>query len=368
MQSQQPDKQLPPYYQGGTEPPPPYPQQSYYYAGGPPSAQQVQHPGQQQGYNPQGGYGGPSQSNYLGQPQPNYSGPIQYGGPVHQNYSGPSPQPMYAYPQAPPPPGTYAGEHYAVNIGHERPPPQAPSGGNWGQQDWYIGEDKKLTADVDRSIRMGFVRKVYMILTAQLLVTFGIALVFALSDSAANWLVRNFWVSIVCMVLSMAVVCGMACVPRLARQVPTNYIMLTTLAIAMGLIMGYAAGSVKTISFALAVGMTCAVCLAVSLFACQTKADFTGIGIYGFVVFILLMVFGLVAAIMRSRIMQIVYATLGAAVFSFYLIMDTQKVVGGKHRKYEFAIDDYAFAALALYMDVINIFMFILQILSMSDN
>eukprot|EP01053_Blabericola_migrator_P009531 Blabericola_migrator_1__9530@NODE_5186_length_850_cov_546_842912_g3302_i0_p1_GENE_NODE_5186_length_850_cov_546_842912_g3302_i0NODE_5186_length_850_cov_546_842912_g3302_i0_p1_ORF_typecomplete_len138_score18_14Bax1I/PF01027_20/6_9e39p53inducible11/PF14936_6/0_073ATG22/PF11700_8/0_093Dpy19/PF10034_9/0_13DUF2689/PF10894_8/4_2e03DUF2689/PF10894_8/0_36CPBP/PF02517_16/0_28BaxI_1/PF12811_7/0_56FUN14/PF04930_15/51FUN14/PF04930_15/0_99ATPsynt_C/PF00137_21/0_78ATPsynt_C/PF00137_21/9_2e02ABC2_membrane_2/PF1 len=136
----------------------------------------------------------------------------------------------------------------------------------------------------------------------------------------------------------------------------------------MGAILGYTTGVVDTSAFAIAVGMTTAVTVAVSLFACQTKWDFTGCGIFAFVGIILLMIFGLVVGFVRNKTTHIVYASLGAALFSFYIIMDTQKIVGGKHRKYEFSIDDYAFAALALYLDIINLFMYILQILALTDN
>lgn len=42
-----------------------------------------------------------------------------------------------------------------------------------------------------------------------------------------------------------------------------------------------------------------------------------------------------------------------------------QLVVGGKHRKFQYSVDDYIFAALTLYLDIIIIFM---EILSIADN
>lgn len=43
-----------------------------------------------------------------------------------------------------------------------------------------------------------------------------------------------------------------------------------------------------------------------------------------------------------------------------------QQVVGGKHRKYQYSIDDYIFAALTLYMDIVVLFMNILSLTSNS--
>ena len=51
----------------------------------------------------------------------------------------------------------------------------------------------------------------------------------------------------------------------------------------------------------------------------------------------------------------------GAFVFSLYLIYDTQMMMGGKH-KYALDPEEYIFAALNIYLDVINLFMYILMI------
>ena len=51
----------------------------------------------------------------------------------------------------------------------------------------------------------------------------------------------------------------------------------------------------------------------------------------------------------------------GAVVFSLYLVYDTQLMMGGKH-KYSLSPEEYIFAALNIYLDVINLFMYILMI------
>ena len=52
---------------------------------------------------------------------------------------------------------------------------------------------------------------------------------------------------------------------------------------------------------------------------------------------------------------------IGAFVFFLYLIYDTQMMMGGKH-KYALDPEEYIFAALNIYLDVINLFMYILMI------
>jgi len=46
--------------------------------------------------------------------------------------------------------------------------------------------------------------------------------------------------------------------------------------------------------------------------------------------------------------------------YGLFLIIDTQLIVGGK--KHEMSIDDYIVGALILYIDIITIFLYLLEI------
>ena len=73
------------------------------------------------------------------------------------------------------------------------------------------------------------------------------------------------------------------------------------------------------------------------------------------------MIFGIFCAIFPSNIMNVVYASLGAVIFSCYIVVDTQLMMGGKH-KYELDPEEYVFASLNLYLDIINLFLMILSL------
>lgn len=81
-----------------------------------------------------------------------------------------------------------------------------------------------------------------------------------------------------------------------------------------------------------------------------------------FVAVILLIIFGIFAIIFPGRTLIIVYASLGALIFCIYLVYDIQLMMGGKH-KYSISPEEYIFAALNLYVDIVNIFMYILMII-----
>ncbi|ROT84315.1 hypothetical protein C7M84_022498 [Penaeus vannamei] len=75
--------------------------------------------------------------------------------------------------------------------------------------------------------------------------------------------------------------------------------------------------------------------------------------------------FGILAIIFQNRILNIVYSSVGALLFSFYLVFDTQLMIGGNH-KFSISPEEYVFAALTLYLDIINIFTYILSIIGNS--
>jgi len=112
----------------------------------------------------------------------------------------------------------------------------------------------------------------------------------------------------------------------------------------------------------MAVGITAAVCLALTIFAMQTKVDFTVMGGVLLACMVVFIIFGIVAMFFKGKIITLVYASIGALLFSVYLIYDTQMMMGGDH-KYSISPEEYIFAALTLYLDIVNIFMYILTII-----
>ena len=55
------------------------------------------------------------------------------------------------------------------------------------------------------------------------------------------------------------------------------------------------------------------------------------------------------------------FGSVGALIFSLYIVYDTQMMMGGKH-KYSLSPEEYIFAALNLYLDIINLFLYLLSI------
>ena len=80
------------------------------------------------------------------------------------------------------------------------------------------------------------------------------------------------------------------------------------------------------------------------------------------ILFLCLLILGITSMFVDSPLLTNIYCCFGVLLFGFYLVIDTQMIVGGK--SVELAIDEYALAAMLLYIDIVQIFMYILRLLS----
>eukprot|EP00928_Gymnodinium_smaydae_P031080 TRINITY_DN22934_c0_g1_i1.p1 TRINITY_DN22934_c0_g1~~TRINITY_DN22934_c0_g1_i1.p1 ORF type:complete len:245 (+),score=26.99 TRINITY_DN22934_c0_g1_i1:100-834(+) len=223
-----------------------------------------------------------------------------------------------------------------------------------------------LLKDAAIEIRLGFIRKVYGILSAQLLLTVAIAA--PISTRGPVWAKGHQWLLIVSSFVMLATMCSMCCCQRHLRRFPTNYVFLLILTGAMSVIVGFTSAMYTPESVLLAAGITVGIFLSMTLYAWKTTTDFTGMGPYLMGAFFCIMMFGFALSIMSFCGVHIpwlvmLYDFFGVLLFTFYIVYDTQLILGsyGGHRQ-SFSIDDYAFAALQLYLDVINLFLHLLRL------
>merc|ERR1712059_1961 len=220
----------------------------------------------------------------------------------------------------------------------------------------------------EKAVRLGFIRKVYSILCCQLTLTLGIIGVFTM-DSVKEYATGDgqwmFWVALVVMLVTLI---SMACCSSVRRKTPHNYIFLGLFTAAEGFLLGMATSTYSVPEVLISVGVCAAVVLALTLFAFQTKIDFTACGGVLLAVLVVFVIFGFIAIFLpNQRTVRLVYAAIGTIIFSLYIVYDTQLMIGGSH-KYSLSPEEYVFAALNLYLDIINLFMYILQIVGAARN
>jgi len=118
---------------------------------------------------------------------------------------------------------------------------------------------------------------------------------------------------------------------------------------------------VRIVIYALVI--TLGIFVILTLFACQTKYDFTSWIPYLFGALWILIIFGFIAWFFPpSRKVDLAYGIIAALIFSGYILVDTQLVMRHYHVEEEIA------AAISLYLDIINLFLAILRILNSQSN
>ena len=223
---------------------------------------------------------------------------------------------------------------------------------------------KKIDAANSANVRLGFIRKVYGILVFQLLITTLICILSMTSESFAEFQAENSGIFIGVAVLSLMLLLAILCFKEIAKRVPINYIALTFFTLCEAYMVSFACSSVGEPKIVImAAAMTLGMTLSLTIYAFTTKSDFTTMGSGLFVIATGLLMFGMFMWIFSSwnEPLFILYTTLGVIVYGFYLIYDTQLIMGGKEE--EIDLDDYIIGAIMIYLDIIIIFLKLLTLL-----
>jgi len=220
----------------------------------------------------------------------------------------------------------------------------------------------------DKSIRHAFIRKVYLIIMTQLLVTVGFICFFLFCEPVKYWVQRNSWFYWISYGVFFVTYLLLICIPAVRRSFPGNFICLAIFTLALSYLTATISSYYGTRIVLYAMAITAGVTLAISLFAIQTKIDFTMCSGLIFAMAMVLMLFGLACLItylivgntFATYVLSIVYGALAALVFSLFLVFDTQMVVGGKNRKHSLSPEEYISGALHIYLDIVYLFTAIL--------
>uniref|UniRef100_A0A3Q2ZAA5 Protein lifeguard 2 n=1 Tax=Hippocampus comes TaxID=109280 RepID=A0A3Q2ZAA5_HIPCM len=194
----------------------------------------------------------------------------------------------------------------------------------------------------DQTIRQTFIRKVYAILMVQLLVTVAIVALFTFAP--VRFFIQTHPSLYMASLMFFATYIALSCCGDL-RQVPWNIILLVLFTLSMAFMMGFVS-FYNTKSVVLCLGITSLVCFSVTVFSFQSKVDVTSC--QG-VLFSLCMVM-LLCAITLSIVVP----------FGYFLAFDTQMLLGNK--RFSISPEEYVFATLSIYLDIIYLFSFLLQI------
>lgn len=99
-----------------------------------------------------------------------------------------------------------------------------------------------------------------------------------------------------------------------------------------------------------------------------TETDFTRYIDYFLGFFMCILFTGLLNIFFNNSLINIFIIGSFCLLFTFFIMIDLQMITAKKHIMYSYSTNDYIFAAISLYLDVINMFLYLLQCLVITDN
>lgn len=226
-----------------------------------------------------------------------------------------------------------------------------------------IPDDFKYSSNVaacELPIRQMFIRKVYAILSLQILATIVVGFIIKLSPGIQNWCFNNQWLFWVSFIGAFGFMIG---AHIKARSYPTNLLLLAGFTLCEAYIVGLGCSLDKTEILVKAALITGIIFVGLTAFAFQTKYDFRswqgalGMGLWALIGWSLVMIF-----FPSSETVNMVYSGIGSLIFSAYIVVDTQLIMKSVY------LDDEVPAAIKLYLDILNLFLFILRMMRNSDD
>ncbi len=226
--------------------------------------------------------------------------------------------------------------------------------------------DEELSEEsIQIAVRNGFIRKVYSILSVQLIITFGAVFLFQI-PSIKLFIFKNqslagntlMFCSLAFLTLFLVLVCNRS----LSRTVPYNYYILFAITLCESLVCGIVSSLYSFQIVATALALTIISTLAITFYACTTKTNFSYYRMGMFIVFSQIFMIGLIASLFRLQALYALYTFLMTIMIGIYLVYDTQLIMGKFGVGY--SVDDYIFATLEIYMDIIRLFLLILRIVA----
>ncbi|KAL3817730.1 hypothetical protein ACHAXA_002490 [Cyclostephanos tholiformis] len=226
----------------------------------------------------------------------------------------------------------------------------------------FVGEATVLeNMGWDPETRRAFIRRVYAILSAQLSLTGFASAFMALHVPTRTYVLTHDWPVSVSIFLSILLIISLMC---LKDREPHNMYLLCAFTIVEAFLVGsvttaYCASGQRGVVLE-AVFLTGIIFVGLTVYTYKSKVDFSFLGAALYMGLGALVVWGLLAMVLGVRT-GYVYALLGCIVFSGYVLFDTWLIMD------KLSPHEHVLAAIMLYLDIINLFLYLLQLLTRSD-
>ncbi|KAK2892848.1 hypothetical protein QQF64_035330 [Cirrhinus molitorella] len=203
-------------------------------------------------------------------------------------------------------------------------------------------------------IRMDFLRKVYTILSLQIIITTGVSALFMLCNPIKNFVHESPSLVLISAIGSLILLLALA-VYR--HQHPINLYLLFGFTLLESLSVATAVTFYEYTIVLQAFVLTSAVFLGLTAYTFQSKRDFSKLGASLFAGLWILIIASFLRLFFYNDTMELVFAGAGALLFCGFIIFDTHLLM------HKLSPEEHVLASINLYLDIVNLFIYILRIL-----
>ncbi|KAF9607165.1 hypothetical protein IFM89_032387 [Coptis chinensis] len=215
----------------------------------------------------------------------------------------------------------------------------------------------------ENDLRWGFIRKVYAILSAQILLTTLVSAITVLYTPLNHLLFGTSWLLLLFIILPLILIWPLTIYHQ---KHPVNFILLGLFTICMSVTIGVVCAKTEAKIVLEALILTSAVVAGLTgytFWAAKKGKDFSFLGPILSASLTVLIIAGFIQiSFPLGPISLAIYSVLGAVVFSAYIVYDTDNLI--KRHTY----DEYILASVMLYLDIINLFLEILRLLRLMQS
>lgn len=225
------------------------------------------------------------------------------------------------------------------------------------ESDGGIKDDFSYRNNVSQAhvqIRLGFLRKVYSLLTMQLLTTVTVILLFTFVPHIKAFVHANVWMVYASLFLTIGILVALQ-VKRLDH--PVNLYLMASFTLVQAFTLGIVVTFYEQTVVLQAIFLTFVVVAGLTSFTFQSKRDFTAMGSGLFAALLILIGVSIIQLFFQNSMLETLIAFAGAIIFSLFIIFDTHIIME------KVSAEEYILATITLYMDILNLFVYILRIL-----
>ena len=224
-------------------------------------------------------------------------------------------------------------------------------------------EEIKQKEEINYKIFKGFLYKVYGIISVQLLITLIVILIFqkeSINSYFKNRPTLTGFLNFLSSIGFIATLIVLILKKDLSKQVPYNYISLFIMTFFLSIMCAFFSLSFTKDSVVFCIFLTLISSVAISIYAYYSTINW-GI-VLALIIVAISQCFGFLFMLflLRNSLLEKVLCFLGTLLFGVYLVYDTQVIM--KKFGETYGVDDYIYAAIQLYLDIINLFMAILSV------